>query len=91
MTNASTQQYEDWFKQWFAQRENVPSNIEMDRNYFEQGLVDSFGFLELIFAVEKQYGVKFTEKHFKDKRFNTLAGLAQIVEEIAPADGASRP
>ena len=86
----TTQQHVTWLKTWLAQRENAPSSIEEDKNYFEQGLVDSFGFLEMIFAIEKKFGIKFTESHFQDPRFSTLNGLVEIIEELIPAGDKTR-
>ena len=87
MTNISTQENLNWLKQWFSQAEGNSNKGEIkgDTNYFEQGLIDSFGLIELIVAIEKEFGVKLLEQHFQDKRFSTLNGLVQIIQELKTA------
>ena len=82
MTNTSTEGCLHWLKQWFSQREGGSHLLELDKNYFEQGLVDSFGLLELIFSIEKEFKIKLTEHQFQDTRFSTIRGLAEIIQEL---------
>jgi D-alanine--poly(phosphoribitol) ligase subunit 2 len=74
-----------WLVEWFSQRGNVPGDSLEEQcklNFFEAGLIDSFGVIELIMAVEEQFGVKFDELHFQDRRFATIEGLSEIISEI---------
>lgn len=71
----------DWLKRWFSEKRSLPENIEVE-NYFEAGLIDSFGVIELIEAVEKEFNIRFQESNFQDRRFATIQGLAQIIQEL---------
>tara|TARA_A100001388_G_C28616302_1_gene425350 strand:- start:91 stop:354 length:264 start_codon:yes stop_codon:yes gene_type:complete len=63
--------------------ESISNEIEdlENRNYFELGLIDSFGIIILIEEIESYYSIRLTEKHFEQRKFSTIAGLAEIIEE----------
>jgi len=82
MTSDTTEECLSWLKAWVFRNEDEIRDIAEDQNYFEQGLVDSFGLMELIVAVENQFSIKFLEKHYQDERFSTLKGLAEIIQEL---------
>ena len=69
---------EAWLQDWFAAR---GATIARDQNYFEAEAIDSFGVIELIEAVETQFAMSFDQRDFQDRRFATIAGLAEIVHE----------
>jgi acyl carrier protein len=76
----------DWLKTWFSQKSDLPENIE-EKNYFESGLIDSFTVIELIESLENEFDIRFQESNFQDRRFATIKGLAQIIEEIQLKQG----
>ena len=63
--------------------ESISNEIEdmKNKNYFELGLIDSFGIFTLIEEIESHYSIRLSEKHFEQRRFSTIAGLAEIIEE----------
>jgi acyl carrier protein len=69
---------ESWLQEWFASRGARPAS---DANYFEAGAIDSFGLVELIPAIEKAFPIKFHQRDFQDRRFASISGLAEIVNE----------
>jgi acyl carrier protein len=78
------EKYISWLKQWFINQSNLsdfPDNSE-NRNYFEMGLIDSFNVIELIESIETEFQIKFDQNHFQDRRFSTIKGLAEIMNEI---------
>lgn len=74
------QQYTDWLKTYFS-CESLSSDIE-EMNYFQAGLIDSFGVIELIESIESEFNIKLTELNFQERRFSTIKGLAEIIHEI---------
>jgi acyl carrier protein len=50
-------------------------------NLFELGLVDSYGFVEMITFLEDKYGIKFTEEDMTSPRMMSSAGIFAIVDE----------
>jgi len=76
----------DWLKNWFSQKSKLPENIET-KNYFEVGLIDSFAVIELIESVESEFHITFQESNFQDRRFSTIQGLAEIIEELKLTQG----
>lgn len=75
----------EWLSAWFKARGTLSGDGLLDgvgRNYFDQGLVDSLGVIELITDIESHFGVAFTEKHFQDRRFSTVDGLVEIIQSL---------
>jgi acyl carrier protein len=69
-----------WLAQWFAERAPGVA-LAPEQNFFDQQAIDSFGIIELIEEVETQFGIRFADRDFQDRRFPTVAGLAQLIEE----------
>jgi acyl carrier protein len=71
-----------WIVAWFVERNPgmVPVRTE---NYYEAGLVDSFGIIELIEEVEEHYGILFEDDDFTLPEFRTIDGLARIISRKA--------
>jgi acyl carrier protein len=61
--------------------ENKPPVIEVDTDLFETGILDSFGFVELIGFLEKETGRSVTEEEMDDPRFTTVAGIVDVMSE----------
>ena len=74
------QQYIGWIKEFFSRNRDLPENVE-EINYFEAGLIDSFGVIELVENIETEFGIEFTQADFQDRRFSSIAGLAQLITE----------
>ena len=74
-----------WIINWF--NEHTP-NLEVDlmnhleESYFELGLIDSFGIIEFITAIEADFSIQLTPSHFQDRRFATIKGLANIIDSL---------
>jgi acyl carrier protein len=61
--------------------ENQPSIIGVDTDLFETGILDSFGFVELIGFLETLTGRTVTEEEMEDPRFTTVAGIVEVLGE----------
>ncbi len=73
--------YKAWLHAYFFKGSPAPVGIE-SANYFEIGLIDSFGVIELIEALESNFNIQFEQKHFQDRRFSSINGLAEILSEL---------
>jgi len=74
-----------WLLNWFKQRGPLPdASIEeqLCLNYYDAGLVDSLGVIQLIASIEEHFGIEFNEEHFQDRRFSTINGLAELIAEL---------
>ena len=69
---------ETWLQVWFAERGFA---LDREQNYYDAGAIDSLGVIELIEDIEMRLGVTWGERDFQDRRFSTIAGLAEIVDE----------
>lgn len=74
-------EYVLWLKNYFSIRSTLPSNVE-EMNYFEIGLINSLGVVELIESIEAYFEIRLDALHFQDRRFATINGLAEIIYEI---------
>jgi acyl carrier protein len=63
--------------------ENESPVIEVDTDLFETGILDSFGFVELIGFLEQETGQSVTEAEMDDPRFTTVAGIVEVMSEKA--------
>jgi len=72
--------YQTWLVHWFAQQAPDASLTPQD-NFFDVGAIDSFGVIELIEAAENAFDIRFTNDDFQDRRFSSIAGLAEILSE----------
>ena len=48
---------------------------KLTENLIESGVIDSFGFLELLMAIEQQFGVQINFTELDPSEFTTLSGL----------------
>lgn len=55
------------------------SGVDADTDLFAQGLVDSFGFIELVSFLEREFGCEFSDAEVMLAGVNTLNGLAGLV------------
>ena len=68
----------DWLCNWFISR-NEGQELELEENFFEIGLIDSFGVIELIAELEEEFKITFDQLDFQDRRFSSINGLTIIV------------
>jgi D-alanine--poly(phosphoribitol) ligase subunit 2 len=72
-----------WLARWFAARAARPdAGLDFELSYFDAGWIDSLGVIDLVAQVETEFDIQFEERHFQDRRFSTIAGLAAIIREI---------
>ena len=57
------------------------NNKNVIKNYFREGIIDSFQLMLLISNLEKHYKIKFSNKDFESKKFFTLLGISNIVDK----------
>jgi len=82
---------EKWILDWFHENNNeeILEDAEnlINENYFEIGLIDSLGILTLIEEIESGFNINLNYKHFEQRRFSTISGLAEIIEEERSKNG----
>ncbi|MGD2117439.1 MAG: acyl carrier protein [Chromatiales bacterium] len=73
-----TYQINDWIVNWFMHR-NPGAQIDSAVDYYEKRLIDSFGIIELIDALEEKFAIRFSDQDFKQPQFRTINGLCALV------------
>lgn len=79
----STQEIEKWIISWFIENSDAPENEiseKLDSNYFEEGWIDSFRFIEFLQDLEDHFGVELDQDSFTDRKFATILGMVQILD-----------
>ena len=71
---------ENWLIQWFQNR-NPTVSIDINEDYYRGCLIDSFGIIELIGYLEREFNVFFDDCEFQLPEFRTISGLVGIIEE----------
>ncbi len=69
-----------WLAEWFSERAPQRS-LGPTENYFEAEVIDSFAVIEFIEAIETHFHCRFDDTDFQDRRFSSIAGLAEIIGE----------
>ncbi len=65
-------------RSWFNKNgHNQVNGITVD--YLKAGLIDSFGFVELIAFIETEFQIELNDKNFVDPRFRTIEGVGDII------------
>ena len=72
-----------WFFDWFekntlAKKDEISKNL--DENYFDNGWLDSFKFIELINDVEQEFQILFSNDEFQNRKFSSINGLTEIIK-----------
>lgn len=74
----------EWIENWFVKNAKIGKDdlrkLQND-NYIEKGLIDSFGFIQLVNDIEKRYQIVFEDDDFENEHFFIISGLINIVEQ----------
>lgn len=71
--------YHAWIKDWFG-RHAPQVTLSPEDNFFTVGAIDSFGVIELIEDMERNFLVQFSQDDFQDQRFSSISGLAEMLK-----------
>ena len=74
----------DWLYGFFLKRNNSGDSQDLlsdGIDIFDAGLIDSLGIVELLTGIESRFGVVLTADVLEDSRFNTIQGIAELIEE----------
>lgn len=73
-----------WLIEWFANHSSLSiEELESlsNEDYFNEGIIDSFAFVELISEIDDEYDIAFTNEDFLDPRFSSIEGIAAMICE----------
>lgn len=57
---------------------DTPS-IDADTDLFEGGVLDSFGFVDLVTFLEEEMGLSVSDDDMNDPRFTSVAGIVEVL------------
>jgi len=55
------------------------ADANQDTDLFDQGFIDSYGYVELIKFLEKQFKIRFTDEELLSRELRTLHSIVAIV------------
>lgn len=70
----------NWLTEKFQEKSGKPE-FNLQANFFEQELIDSFDIIVLIEDIEQHFSISFTDEDFQNRSFATIAGLADIIDQ----------
>ena len=85
MNTPTTETPKDWLISYFQTASGAEVSASGDVNYFDAGFIDSVDVIWLVESAEEAFGIRFTDAHFRDPRFATIDGLAEMIAEIQDA------
>lgn len=57
------------------------AKVNEQTDLFQEGLIDSFGFVELVSFLEKTFSIRFDEKEFTTNSLNTVSNIVSTVKK----------
>ena len=71
----------DWFEDnTYISREKLSADSSL--NYFDSGILDSFGFITLVTDIEDYYEIKLDAAHFQQESFFCIDGLSEVIYDL---------
>jgi acyl carrier protein len=71
----NTQKIKEFILGELRKRAGDIENINMEENLIESGVIDSFGFLELLMSLEQEFNIQINFAELDPAEFTTLEGL----------------
>ena len=56
-------------------------HVDVEKDFYREGILDSFGIIELIEEIEQEFGIVFDDSDFQSDRFRTIQGLSDIIRD----------
>lgn len=72
----------DWVLNWFVENTDITEEEiteNLNSNYFQEGWIDSFKFMNMIGDVEDEFDIEFENEEFQDREFATFNGLIKTI------------
>jgi acyl carrier protein len=69
-----------WLVQWLQKR-NPGLKINGSSRLYDDGLIDSFGIIELLEETEKNFSVSFNDRDLRQNSFSTIDDFAKIIDK----------
>lgn len=73
--------FQEWLENYIKDKSGLEI-IDTEINFFSEGYLDSLEGLNLIEEIENQFKISIESSYFIDRRFPTVKGLAEIIDEI---------
>jgi len=75
----------EFLRNYLTRDRDVPGNDTeefLDLDYFDAGLIDSFGVINLVAEIEGTFSVRFGPSDMQSKEFRTVRGLSGIIQKL---------
>lgn len=79
---------EGWIAGWLREHGETGGRDPADmigEDFLELGMVSSLALIELVAALEDEFGIRLEAEQMQEQRFRTIGGLAAIVDEARGA------
>lgn len=72
----------EWVVCWFEKNTMIKKNeivSNLQQNYFDNNLIDSFRFISFIMDIEQHFNINFSNDEFQNREFSTINGISEII------------
>lgn len=56
------------------------SSVQPDTNLFKEGIIDSFGYIELVSFLEGEFGIKITDDELMSEALNSYENILKFIK-----------
>ena len=56
-----------------------PGRVEKSENLFGDGIIDSFGFVEMVIQIEKRFSISLAEDALMSGDFRNVDGMSRVI------------
>jgi D-alanine--poly(phosphoribitol) ligase subunit 2 len=81
-TTKDTGLTQDKIKQYLATNSlaEFDAGVTENSDLFKEGFIDSFGYIELVKYLEKEFQIRFTDEELVSNQLNTLKNITSMVQ-----------
>lgn len=65
----------------YFKKQTSLETIDLQNDYFDEKWIDSFGMIEMVEEIEKEFDIEFTQNDFKKLSFRKVNGLIDIIKD----------
>src|SRR5688572_13451784 len=60
---------------------SLDGDLTTDSNLFDAGVIDSYGVVEMVGHIEREFGVSFTDEELLSPKLSSVRGMAEMVDQ----------
>lgn len=70
----------EWVINWFIENASMEGELNLELNFIDEGVIDSFAFINLITDCEERFEIFFDDQDFESMEMLSIKGLVNRIE-----------